>query len=64
MLTLKAGVYLIIPFINSESAIKKPPNEEEQIIDVFKKLDMLMKRELKFAELVPFFKVCSQVFDE
>lgn len=27
MLTLKAGVYLIIPFINSESAIKKPPNE-------------------------------------
>jgi hypothetical protein len=44
MLNLKAGVYLIIPFINSESAIKKPPNEEEQIIDIFKKLDMLMKR--------------------
>lgn len=23
-----------------------------------------MKRELKFADLVPFFKICGQVFDE
>jgi hypothetical protein len=61
---LSAGIYLIIPFINSEAGIKKPPNEEEQIIDIFKKLDLLMRRELKYAELVPFFKICGQVFDE
>ena len=61
---LQPGIYLIIPFINSESQIKKPPSEEDQIIDIFRKLDLLMRRELKFAELVPFFKVCNQVFDE
>ena len=61
---LGPGIYLIIPFINSESAIKKPPNEEEQIVDTFRKLDLLMRRELKYPELVPFFKVCGQVFDE
>lgn len=61
---LGPGIYLIIPFINSESSIKKPPNEEDQIIDIFKKLDLLMRRELKFSELVPFFKVCNHVFDE
>jgi len=41
---LNAGIYLIIPFINSESGIKKPPNEEDQINDIFKKLDLLMRR--------------------
>lgn len=46
---LPPGTYLIIPFINSESAIKKPPNEEDQIIDIFKKLDLLMRRELKYS---------------
>ena len=61
---LQAGTYLVVPFINSESAIKKAPNEEEQIVDIFRKLDLLMRRELKYPELVPFFKVCSQVFDE
>jgi hypothetical protein len=63
-ISLPPGTYLIIPFINSESQIKKAPNEEEQIVDIFRKLDLLMRRELKFAELVPFFKVCGQVFDE
>lgn len=61
---LQPGIYLIIPFINSESAIKKPPNQQDQIIDIFKKLDLLMRRQLKYAELVPFFKVCNQIFDE
>lgn len=41
---LPPGIYLIIPFINSESAIKKAPNEEEEIVDVFRKLDLLMGR--------------------
>ena len=41
---LAPGIYLIVPFINSESAIKKPPNEEDQILDIFKKLDILMRR--------------------
>jgi hypothetical protein len=63
-ISLPAGIYLIVPFINSEAHIKKAPSEEDQIVDIFRKLDLLMRRELKFAELVPFFKVCGQVFDE
>lgn len=43
-ISLPPGIYLIIPFINSESQIKKAPNEEEQIVDIFRKLDLLMRR--------------------
>jgi hypothetical protein len=43
-ISLPPGIYLIIPFIMSEAAIRKPPNEEEQIVDIFRKLDLLMRR--------------------
>ena len=63
---LKAGVYIIIPFINSQALIKRPKDDDEDdfIVDIFKKLDLLMRRELKYPELVPFFKICNHIFDQ
>lgn len=38
-------------------------DEDQLIFDIFRKLDLLMNRELKYAELAPFFKAVKHPFN-
>jgi len=47
-ISLKPGIYLIVPILNEEFSMKKSPTELDLISDIFRKLDLLMKRSLKY----------------
>lgn len=61
---LKPGIYLIVPILNEELSKKKPPTEHDLVTDIFRKLDLLMWRYLKYEALEPFFKVVGERFDQ
>lgn len=47
-LVLKPGIYLIVPILNEDFSKKKPPTEFDLVFDIYRKLDLLMRRSLKY----------------
>lgn len=47
-ISLKPGIYLIVPILNEEFSMRKAPSELDLVSDIFRKLDLLMKRSLKY----------------
>jgi hypothetical protein len=43
-LDLKPGTYMILPIINEQVYSRKAPSEKDLIHDIFRKLDLLMRR--------------------
>lgn len=52
-----------MPILNEDFSNKKPPTEFDLVSDIYRKLDLLMRRSLKYEELELFYKVVGEVFD-
>lgn len=63
-LELDVGSYLVVPVTLSDLEPTDKMEEEQLVYDIFRKLDLLMNRELKYAELVPLFKAVKHPFNQ
>jgi hypothetical protein len=59
----EVGSYVVVPVTITDLEPTDKMNEDQLVYDIFRKLDLLMNRELKYAELLPFFKAVKHPFN-